>query len=291
MNQTQTPRVAVVTGASAGIGKATATKLVADGWKVIGAGRDPERSAAAIAEIRAAAQAGGSFDMLRGDFCEMADVKRIADEIKGMTDRLDVLINNAGGVRDQRYVSSDGLEATMAANHFAPVLLTKELMPLLKATAAKSEPGAVRVIAVASSAHHVCQGIRWDDINWETDYEATPIYCQAKLANILYTRELARRVAADGIVAQAMHPGLVHSNFASHGDQGMQGYMSQADGLTPEHSATTLAWMATAPELGVDGGRYFHDLKEEQPGPQGQDDEAAARLWTLSEKMLADIGY
>ena len=127
--------VAVVTGASSGIGKSTAANLVALGWQVIGVGRDPQRSAAAEAEIATAAPAGG-FTMLRADFTLMADVKRVADEVASRTGRLDVLVNNAGGVRDRQYITAEGTEATFAANHLAPFLLTRELMPLLKASAA-----------------------------------------------------------------------------------------------------------------------------------------------------------
>ena len=113
-------RTAIVTGSSAGIGKETAKLLVTEGWRVIGTARDPARSAAAIAEIEAACAQGGNFEMLRGDFCNMADVKRVADEIAARTSRIDVLINNAGGVRDARYAGAEGLEAMLAANHVAP---------------------------------------------------------------------------------------------------------------------------------------------------------------------------
>jgi NAD(P)-dependent dehydrogenase (short-subunit alcohol dehydrogenase family) len=285
-------QVAVVTGASAGIGKSTARKLAERGWHVIGVGRDAERSAAAEAEIRAAAAPGAKVDFVRGDFNLMSEVKRTADAIKGLTDRIDVLVNNAGGVRDRMIVTDEGTEATLAANHLAPFLLTRELMPLLKATAAKSAPGTVRVLAVSSSGHEMCQGMHWDDLNMFDNFTTGGVYCQAKLANILFTRELNRRVAADGIVAQSMHPGVVASNFANHGDEFMKQYMSsRVDSSPPDQPADTLVWMATAPEAGVDGGRYFHDLKEVPAAPQALDDEAAARLWTESEKILAKLGH
>ncbi|MEO6715903.1 MAG: SDR family NAD(P)-dependent oxidoreductase, partial [Novosphingobium sp.] len=124
-------KVAVVTGASSGIGKETARALVGKGWHVIGTGRNPERSAAAEADIRTEIANGGKFDMLRGDMALMSETMRIASEIKALTNRLDVLINNAGGVRDQRYVTSEGTEETFTANHLAPFLLTRELLPLL----------------------------------------------------------------------------------------------------------------------------------------------------------------
>lgn len=287
---TTTQRVAVVTGASAGIGLSTAKMLAELGWHVIGTGRDPVRSAAAEAEIRAVATPDAKVDFLRGDFTEMADVKRVAAEIKALTPRLDVLINNAGGVRDALYRTSEGLEATMAANHFAPFVLTRELLPLLKATAAESAPGQVRVIATSSSGHEYCPGMNWDDLNMFDTFTTGGVYCQAKLANILFTRELNRQLAGDGIVAQSMHPGRVASNFGSHGDATMQAYMATNADLTPDDPARTLVWLATSPEGGRDGGRYFHQLEEVPAAPQALDDEAAKRLWAESARMLAEIG-
>lgn len=288
MNETA-QRVVIVTGASAGIGKATAEAFARMGWHVIGTGRNPEHCEQAESDIRAVASPGTRIDFLRGDFCEMADVRRIASEITGVTDRIDVLINNAGGVRDQRYVSSEGLEATMAANHFAPFVLTRELLPILKATAAESPPGTVRVLAVSSEAHRGCPTMRWDDLFWEEDYAPTGIYCQAKLANIFFTRELNRRVKDFGIIAHSMGPGVVLTNFASYGDEAMQAYLKDAPGATAEEAARTLVWMATSPECGVDGGRYFYELEEKQAEAHALDDEAAARLWTESERILAEI--
>jgi NAD(P)-dependent dehydrogenase (short-subunit alcohol dehydrogenase family) len=277
-------RVAVVTGASAGIGKSTARMLAALGWNVIGTGRDAARSAAAAAEIRAAALPGATVEFLRGDFAEMKDVRRIAAEIAQATPRIDVLINNAGGVRDKLYITSENLEATLAANHLAPFLLTRELMPILQATAASR--GSARVIAVSSSGHMACPGMNWDDLNMFNNFSTGGAYCQAKLANILFTRELARRAAADGIIAQSMHPGRIKSNFASHGDSAMQSYMENAEAAYPDEPARTLVWLATSEEGGKNPGRYFHDMQEATPAPQALDDDAARRLWELSEAML-----
>ncbi len=279
---------ALITGASAGIGKSAARKFVALGWQVIGTGRDPARSAAAISEIEAAAQDGGSFTMLRGDFDSMADVKRVADEVKALTHRLDVLVNNAGGVRDRIITTADGTEATFAANHLAPFLLTRELLPLLKATVAAAPAGSVRVIAVGSSAHRRPDGLDWDDLqSFGSDYNMA--YCRAKLANNLFTRELARRVAGDGIVAQAMHPGIVASNFASHGDENMQKHMAAAPTVTPDEPAETIVWLATDPEGGREPGRYFYQKAEEVPADCALDDAAAARLWQESEALLVNL--
>ena len=283
--------VAVVTGASSGIGKSTAGKLAALGWQVIGTGRDPQRCAAAELEIAAAARAGGGFTMVRGDFTLMAEVKRVADEVGRRTPRVDVLINNAGGVRDRQIITAEGTEATFAANYLAPFLLTRELMPLLKVSAASQPPGTTRVIAVSSSAHRVVDGLPWDDLQSFREAPPTLAYCRAKLANILFTRELARRAGQDGIAAQAMHPGVVASNFASYGDEAMQAHMAAADTVSPDEPAETLAWLATEPEGGRDSGRYFYRKAEETPAEAAQDDAAAARLWQESEALLAKLGF
>ena len=279
--------VAVVTGASAGIGESTARKLVELGWQVIGVGRDPERSAQATTRIAAAVRDGGGFTMVRGDFTLMSEVERVAAEIGTRTAHIDVLINNAGGVRDRRIVTAEGTEATFAANHLAPFLLTRELMPLLAASPA----GSARVIAVSSSAHRISRGFDWDDLQSLRDFDSVVAYGQAKLANILFTRELARRAGRDGIVAQVMHPGVVASNFASHGNAAMRAHMAAADTVSPDEPAETLVWLATEAEGGRDGGRYFYRQAEETPAVAAQDDVAAARLWATSETLLTELGY
>ena len=285
-------KVAVITGASSGIGLETAKALVGMGWQVIGTGRNPQRSAAAEAEIRASIACGGTFTMLRGDMALMAETMRIAGEIKALANRIDVLINNAGGVRDARYLTSEGTEETFTANHLAPFLLTRELLPLLRATAATSQPGDVRVLATSSRAYMNAPGMNWDDLqNLSGPFQAAGVYCQAKLANSLFSHELARHLGPDGIVAHALIPGAVHTNFASHGDETMQSYMKVAEGLTPQEVAKTLVWMATADETGLPGGRHFYEMKQLEVQPHGADDTAAARLWAESEKLLAGLGY
>ena len=286
MTLTNTGPVAVITGASAGIGKAAARMLAAMGWQVIGTGRDPSRSAAAIAEIEGAAKDGGSFTMLRGDFDVMAQVARLADEIAALTSRIDAMVLNAGGVRDTMVVTRDGFEATFAANHLAHFLLTKRLMPILQASRA-------RVISTSSDAHEYCPAMNWDDLNFAANYSTGAAYCQAKLANVLFTRELARRGAADGITANAIHPGAVTSNFWSHGDSTFQDRIEEIRELavTPDQAAETILRLASAPEAAAITGSYFFMGEIRDPSVAAMDDEAAARLWNVSEELLGKLGY
>ncbi len=285
MNTDSVRKVAVVTGASSGIGKATAKLFAGLGWRVIGVGRNPTRSAAAEAEIAAAAADGAQVDLLRGDFELMADVAKVAEAIEGLTDRVDVLVNNAGNMRDRIAITPEGNEITFASNHLAGFLLTKRLRPLLAAA------GNARVLNVSSSGHEVSPPIDWDDLQMTNGYQAGQAYCFAKLANVLHAREINRRFAADRIIGQSMHPGVVDSNFVSHTTKETQAYMATLDMNPPERPAQTLLWMATAPETGVGGGRYFHDMQEVPPSPTALDDAAAARLWDESERILASQGY
>ncbi len=291
MKDTDNCRVCVITGASSGIGKATALAFAGMGWRVIGTGRNPDRCAAAEAEIRRAS-AGGGVEMLRGDFELMAEVARIADEINGLTDRIDVLVNNAGNMRDKVAFTSEGNEITFASNHLAAFLLTQRLMPLLRNTAARGPAGSVRVLAVSSSGHESSPVIDWDDLQLaKPGVHPGQTYCLAKLANIHFIRELGRRAAKDGIIAHVMHPGVIDSNFISHTQQSTQDYMNTLDLNPPESAAETLVWMATSDECGKDSGRYFYRLAETPSSQAAQSAADAKRLWEESEVLVARLGY
>ncbi len=285
-------RVAVVTGASSGVGQAAARALAARGWHVIALGRDPERTAAAAADIRGAAAAGVQVDFVRGDLALMSETARMADEIAALTDRVDVLVNNAGGVRAERVITAEGNEATFAGNHLGHFLLTQRLMPQLRAAAAAAaaEPRTARVVSVSSNAHESCSRIDWNDLQQMREWSSGKSYVLAKLCNILFTRELARRAAADGIMAYVMHPGVVGSNFASHAEPRMRNYLATLKSVSPEEGADTAVWLSTAPEADLSTGGYYQNRQLLEPSRAAQDMLAAARLWSESEALLARAG-
>ena len=284
---TESQRTAVITGASSGVGKEAAKALAAKGWRGIALGRDPGRARSAEAEIRAAAAPGALVDMILGDLSSLKDTARMAGEIVALTGEVHAVLNNAGGVVAEFTLTAEGNEATFAGNHLGPFLLTDRLMPQLRAAAAASPPGTARIISVSSTGHASCPGIDWDDLQQTRDWRSGKSYCLAKLCNILFTRELARRVAADGIIANAMHPGVVASNFASHCEPGMKAYMESLDLAPPDVAGGDLVWMATEPEGGEVTGGYFHDRQPAPVAPPGLDDAAATRLWAESEALVA----
>lgn len=289
----QPQRVVVVTGASSGIGMETAKTFARMGWHVIGQGRDPGRSDAAEAAIREACNEGGKVDFLRANLSLMRETKLMADKIKSLTNRLDLLINNAGGIRDNKYLTTEGTEETFAANHFAPFLLTRELMPLLKETAAKSPLDSVRIIAVSSIAYaNYPDGLNFGDLqHLEGPYRAGTVYCEAKLANQLFNLALGNRLEGTGIVSQALLPGVVHTNFSTHGDEALKKMVRESPGLTPAEAARSLVWLATSGETGAPGGRMFYDMEEKPVAPLGRDEAAAERLWVETEQILVGLGF
>jgi NAD(P)-dependent dehydrogenase (short-subunit alcohol dehydrogenase family) len=283
-----TDRVAVVTGASSGIGKEAAKALAARGWHVIAVGRNPGRSAAAEAEI--SASAGGPVNMIVGDLALMADAARIAREIEGLTDRVHVLINNAGGIASRRVITDEGYEQNFAGNHLGPFLLTNRLLPLLLRAAATGRKGIVRILNTSSEASESPRELPWDDLQMLENFHPGLAYCHAKLANMLFTQGLASRLAEDGIVAHAVHPGTVDTNFASHADEGTQAYIRSLDLISPAEGADTLIWLATAEEGGATSGGYYCERKPRAPNPLANDSSVVERLWKESERLVARSG-
>jgi NAD(P)-dependent dehydrogenase (short-subunit alcohol dehydrogenase family) len=283
------PRVGVVTGASSGIGKEAAKALAAQGWRVIAIGRDPDRSAAAAQEIRAASS-GGQVHMIQADLALMAEASRAAREIAARTDRIDVLLNNAGGMARLKVMTREGYEENFAGNHLGPFLLTTRLLPLLRRAAADAPRGSVRIINTSSDASEMIKAMPWDDLQSSENYSAGAAYCYGKLANVLFARGLAQRLADDGIVAHAMHPGVVDSNFITHADERTQAHIRTFKSQTPAEGADTLIWLATAQEPGQSTGGYFYQRKPRAPNPVVDDAAYVDRLWAESEKLISRAG-
>jgi NAD(P)-dependent dehydrogenase (short-subunit alcohol dehydrogenase family) len=272
-------RTVVLTGATSGIGRATAQGLADEGAKLILVGRTPERCEETLSEIR---RRSGRDDavMLRADLSSLKEVRRLADEVLARADRLHVLVNNAGVTLLQRQVTADGLEATFATNHLAYFLLTGLLLPRL------SESAPARIVNVASDAHRFGR-LELDDLQNERRYRAMRVYGQSKSANILFTRELARRIAGSGVTANALHPGGIRSNLGRSDGRALE-VVRKLVGLflkSPEEGARTSLYLACSPEVEGVSGRYYAKCRERTPAPHARDPELARRLWERSEEL------
>jgi NAD(P)-dependent dehydrogenase (short-subunit alcohol dehydrogenase family) len=272
-------RTVLVTGASSGIGRATAIGLAAEGARLILVGRDPERLEATLTEVRRRAGRDDAL-ALRADLSSLKEVRRLAEEVLGRAERLHVLLNNAGVTLLRRETTVDGLEATFATNHLAYFLLTGLLLPRLR------ESAPARIVNVASDAHRYAR-LDLEDLQNARRYRALRVYAQSKTANILFTQELARRIAGSGVTANALHPGGIRSNLGRS-----RGALAEAVrrfvGLflkSPEEGARTSLYLASAPEVEGVSGRYFADCRERTPAEHARDPEIARRLWQRSEEL------
>lgn len=280
--------VCVVTGANSGIGKATAKGLVRLGARVVMVCRNAERGRDAQAEIRAVAQKAHPshddvVDLYVADLAVQDEVYHLGEQLRADYDRLDVLINNAGVLLAEREETPDDLETTFAVNHLAPFLLTHLVLPLLKETAGRT--GEARVVTISSEAHRGTS-LNFDDLNLENSYGMVQAYGQSKLANILFTHELARRLRDTGVTANCVHPGVVATNIWSGSD-----WLSRLARLftwlykTPEEGAESVLYLAASRDLTGETGQYFKEMERVNPSPEAYDEKAAARLWRLSLEM------
>lgn len=280
-------RVAVVTGASSGIGKETAKALAAQGFRVFATGRDPGRCAAAEAEMRAT---GGDVTMLRADLSLLGEVDRLADEIAALTDRVDVLVNNAGSMVAEQVMTSEGYEANFAANFIGPFVLTARLLPLLRRAAADSAPGSVRIVNTASDGSEMIPTLNLADMQNLGNWSPGAAYCSGKLANVVHARALAGKLAGEGIIAHSVHPGTVESNFFSHTPQSVRDAYGDAPKLTEAEGADTLIWLASAEEPGQCSGLYWHQRALRKPNPVVEDEGFVAAFWDAAEKLAGRAG-
>ena len=268
-------RTCVVTGASSGIGKAASIALAKLGATVVLVCRDRGRGESAMAEVRAAAT-GGDPSLELADLASMEQVRQVAARL-GELPRLDVLVNNAGLVIGTRQLTPDGFEHTVALNHLAPFLLTSLLRRRLEAGAP------ARVVTVASTAHRGAR-LDLDDLFLERRYLPMLAYANSKLANILFTRELARRMEGTGVTANCLHPGTVRTHFGQTGSTWLRlGLMVAAPFLrSPRSGARTLVYLASSPDVAGRSGGYYVSRRQRQPSAAARDDALAGRLWDLS---------
>lgn len=272
----------VITGATGGIGLAAATALAEGGAAVTLVGRDEAKAADAQRQVQEAAP-DVPVDVLLADLSSQVEVSRLAATLLERAEggeRIDVLVNNAGAMFSRRRVTTDGIEATWALNHLAPFLLTNLLLDHLK-----QHPPA-RIITTASDAHRR-EHIHFDDLNAERHYKAFRCYGETKLANIMFTSELARRLEGSGVTATCFHPGLVASGFNRNNGRmnGLAMRLIQPFSLSPEKGADTLVWLATAPEAAELSGTYFFARKPSTPSAAALDRDAWLRLWEVSRQQ------
>ncbi len=273
----------LVTGGTGGIGKAAAIGLAALGARVGITGRDQARTEAAAAAIRAA-PGSPAVDAFAADMSAQAGVHRLAAQVLDTYPRLDVLVNNAGGFWAHRHVTADGLEHTFALNHLAPFLLTSLLLDRLTASAP------ARIVTVSSAAH--ARGrIDFADLQGERNYSGQRAYSQSKLANVMFTYELARRLAGTGVTATVLHPGVVRTSFGTEDQAAYLAVMIRVARLfmkTPAQGAGTPIYLASSPEVEGITGRYYANRKPQTSSKASYDTTAAVRLWQASAD-LADM--
>ena len=277
-------QVCVITGATDGIGKAAAYDLAPQGATLLLHGRDPDKGARLVEDLKAHT-GNPAIQFLQADFSSLAEVRRLAAAVMERVPRVDVLVNNAGGVFAKRMVSKDGYEMTLAVNHLAPFLLTQLLVTTLKNSATS------RIVTTSSHAHKGAR-IPFDDLQATHKYSAMGAYGTSKLANILFTRVLAKRLQGTTVTATCFHPGFVRTSFGRGFDANPIAKhvfrWASRFARTPEKGAETLVYLATSADVAGASGGYYFDCKLATPSVAAQDDAAAERLWQLSEQLVGE---
>jgi NAD(P)-dependent dehydrogenase (short-subunit alcohol dehydrogenase family) len=273
-------KTCVITGATSGIGQAAAEALAASGARIIVVARSEARGATTIANLRKI-NPNASHTVHYADLSRVADTKRVAADIAAVAPRVDVLINNAGALFSYRRTTEEGLECTLALNHVSYFVLTHGLRQQLLSSAP------ARVINTSSAMHRRAH-LDFDDLQFEHGYSGVYAYERSKLCNILFTRELARRLIGTGVTANTLHPGLVASRFGNSSG-GLVAPIFRAMklllGVSVETGARTIVYLAASPDVAATSGRYFEKCRQVLPALQADDDQAAQRLWIATSKI------
>ena len=277
-------KTVVITGATSGIGQVAAVELARQGARIVFVARNPLRRDRTLARLSVANDKTKHVAYL-ADLSKLSEMKRVAGEIAAAEPRIDVLINNAGAVFTKRETTQDGLELTFATNHMAYFVVTNLLLAKLKAT-----PGA-RIISTSSDAHKSGK-LNFDDLQSEKSFSGMRAYGTSKLCNILFTRELAQRLAGTGVTANSLHPGFVSTGFGDNND-GLMGFVfgiaKKVGAITPEDGAKTILYLASSPDVAGQSGGYYYKSALATPTAAAQNDADAKRLWEVSAK-IAGVG-
>lgn len=274
-------KTVLITGATNGIGKAAALEIAKQGATVVIVGRDKTKTENVANELRTASGNNATLYLL-ADLSSQKDIHKLASDFKAKHSRLDVLINNAGGFYDTRKTTVDGIEYTFAFNHLGYFLLTDLLLDVLKTSAPS------RIVNVSSDAQAPGK-IFWDDLQLTRNYGGMKAYYQSKLANVMFTYELAKRLEGTGVTVNALHPGLVSSSFGDNAKGLVKvvfGMMKRFAGISPEQGADTVVYLATSREVEGVTGKYFAKRKVKQTNPISYDHAANKRLWEESAKLV-----
>ena len=279
-----TSKVCVVTGASQGIGKETALGLARLGATVVAIARDPTRGAAAVTDIKSRS-GSEAVRLVLADLSSQEAIRQLARDLAAYYKRIHVLVNNAGAVNMERTVTVDGIETTWAVNHLAYFLLTNLLLPTLQAAVP------ARIVNVSSDAHRG-GAIHFDDLQGERHYSGWSAYSQSKLANVLFTYELARRLGGTGVTANALHPGTVTTGFGKNNPGWLRWGITLAGlfMIKPAKGAETSIYLASSPEVEGVSGKYFYKCRETRSSPASYDEVIARNLWEISAEMTGLAG-
>jgi len=270
-------KTVIITGATSGIGEVAAIRLAEQGARIVFTARDKARADETLAKLKQAnAKADHAVHM--ADLSRLSEMKRIGAEL-GREPQIDVLVNNAGALFNKRQETEDGLEMTFALNHMAYFVVTNLLLDRLR-------PGA-RIVTVASNAHRGAR-LDFDDLQSRRGYTGFPVYSRSKLCNILFNRELARRISGSGVTANALHPGFVATRFGDNSGGLMRTVLKVAKpigAISPEEGARTIIYLASSPQVAGVSGEYFYECKPTTPTAEARNDEDARKLWEISERI------